>query len=416
MISESIRLVKSNLHAAFSSTDQRAKIQDGDFIVGLLEATADSPESFSLASLRLSMCSFVGETIGQSAFNERMGTATLKNQVQHTLKTLMGEAFRLQNASASSMDIAQKLGVSTIIGVDSSIVSLWHGLAKCFSGTFTTAALKLHLSTDLLSGSVQWLDLSSGTVHDSQKFPDITCGRLYIVDLGYWDFGLFQSIEKAGSFFLSRIKSNSNVRIAKIVAGNFSNSLIGTKLKDLVVKRRRSEIVEFLGQMTHKKQVLNVRIIGFWNTKERRYRWYITNLSASRKAISDLYRLRWQIELSFKSMKSYFNFDRIPTLSPNATTTLALIGVCHYVMSTILRLKSSQKIDGCTRPLSLLRSANIIRSFSNSIYSLFRSGYRMSVSLARKIDNLLLKTVKSYHDPNVKNRMNTENKLSKVIS
>ena len=82
MISESIRLVKSKLHAAFSSTDQRAKIQDGDFIVGLLEATADSPESFSLASLRLSMCSFVGETIGQSAFNERMGTATLKNQVQ----------------------------------------------------------------------------------------------------------------------------------------------------------------------------------------------------------------------------------------------------------------------------------------------------------------------------------------------
>ena len=274
MISESFRLLKSKIHAAFSTTDRRAKIQDGDFIIGLLKATADSSESFSLASLRLSMCSFVGETIGQSAFNERMGTATLKNQVQHTLKTLMGEAFRLQNASASSLDIAQKLGVSRIIGVDSSIVSLWHGLAKYFSGTFTTAALKLHLSTDLISGSVQWLDLSSGTVHDSQKFPDITCGGLYIVDLGYWDFGLFQSIEKGGAFFLSRIKSNSNVTIAKVVAGNFSNSLIGTKLKDLVVKRRRSEVVEFLGQLSHKKQVLNVRVVGFWNIKERRYRWY----------------------------------------------------------------------------------------------------------------------------------------------
>jgi len=63
MISESFRLLKSKIHAAFSTTDRRAKIQDGDFIIGLLKATADSSESFSLASLRLSMCSFVGETI-----------------------------------------------------------------------------------------------------------------------------------------------------------------------------------------------------------------------------------------------------------------------------------------------------------------------------------------------------------------
>jgi len=85
-------------------------------------------------------------------------------------------------------------------------------------------------------------------------------------------------------------------------------------------------------------------------------------------------------------------------------------------MSTILRLKSSQKIDSRTRSLSLLRSANMIRAFSYDIYSLLQSGYRMSASLAKKIDNMLLKTIRSYHDPNVNNRMNTENRLGNVIS
>ena len=57
------------------------------------------------------------------------------------------------------------------------------------------------------------------------------------------------------------------------------------------------------------------RVLGFWHKKDQQYRWYITNLVCPRGLIYDLYRLRWQLELSFKSMKSTLNFDRMPTLT-----------------------------------------------------------------------------------------------------
>ena len=129
------------------------------------------------------MCSFLGTTIGSSAFNERMATASLTKQLRHTLAVLMEEAHSRQRAHLNN-ELLDKLGVSSIVGVDGSLSSLWHGLADFFPGTFTTASLKLHLAVDLLSGTAEWLDLTAGSVHDSQRFPELEKGKLFIVDLG----------------------------------------------------------------------------------------------------------------------------------------------------------------------------------------------------------------------------------------
>ena len=176
MLTENLRFLKSTLQTAFNSEDRRAKIQDGDFILGLLYATANASEKFSLSFLRLSVCNFLGVVVGQSSFNERVATESLIRQIQHVLGIL------LKTAAAPGVDqqackLAEKLGVESIVAVDGSLVSLWDGLSKEFKGTFVTAAIKLHLAIDLITGAVKWYDLTPGATHDSQRFPNLKRGK-----------------------------------------------------------------------------------------------------------------------------------------------------------------------------------------------------------------------------------------------
>lgn len=230
MLTDALQIFKSKLQSAFNSSDPRAKIQDSDFIVSLIYAVSSAQANFTLAELRLSLCSYLGIAIGNSAFNECLATRSLVTNLRRALASLMGASA---GSTSSSKKLAAKLGVTEIVGIDASMVALWDGLSKHFKGTFMTAAGKLHLAMNLVSGMVRWFALTPGSTHDSRRFLEITTGHLYIFDLGYWSLQL-----------LKQISENSS------------------------------------------------RVVGFWNKKSRSYHWYLTNLLASRALISDLYRLR----------------------------------------------------------------------------------------------------------------------------
>ena len=402
------------MQTAFNSEDRRAKIQDGDFILGLLYATANASEKFSLSFLRLSVCNFLGVVVGQSSFNERVATESLIRQIQHVLGIL------LKTAAAPGVDqqackLAEKLGVESIVAVDGSLVSLWDGLSKEFKGTFVTAAIKLHLAIDLITGAVKWYDLTPGATHDSQRFPILQRGRLFIIDLGYWSVSLFSEITASGGFYLSRLKANRNLVITQVIAGGFGTSIVGKRLSKFPIYRRREKIVEFLGELTGDKLHMPVRVLGVWHREDRRYLWYVTNLEAPRNVISDLYRLRWQIELSFKAMKSCFNFDRIPTLSPNTTKSLCLIGLCQYVLSTLLRREVVTPEENKGK-ISLIRSAVVLRTTSRSLYGLLKLSSRITKKKLKSVSSLLYSLIRSYYDPNSNKRLNTEKTLEACLS
>ena len=61
------------------------------------------------------------------------------------------------------------------------------------------------------------------------------------------------------------------------------------------------------------------RLIAIWSPKEKRHTFLVTNLKAeqfSATQISQLYRLRWQIELLFKECKSHNNLQGFQTSNP----------------------------------------------------------------------------------------------------
>lgn len=404
MITETLRSFKSKIHTALNSSDRRAKIQDSDFIIGLLQAVAKAKSNFTLSDLHQSMCMFLKIKIGRSAFNERIGTSSLVKGLQLSL-TVLVTAIVGRNRAVT--DLHKKIGVSEIIGIDASMVSLWDGLCEHFKGTFMNAAVKLHLAIDLVSGSVRWFEITAGATHDSKCFPILSNRSLYIFDLGYWSSKLLQQISCKGAFFLSRIKSNATLTVRGVIYG-MGLSIVGHDLLSFPVQRRRKSIVDLIASISVNGADIQFRVLGFWNKKDHSYRWYITNLKCARRLIYDLYRLRWQLELSFKAMKSTLNFDRMPTLNPNAILAFILIALINYVFATIIREEARIHAVGQQHlklaTTSTLRAAKIFSSGADIILDLIRLGRRLTSQAVTRLTEKLLLLLSEVFDPNCNRR------------
>lgn len=81
------------------------------------------------------------------------------------------------------------------------------------------------------------------------------------------------------------------------------------------------------------------RVIGFWIASEKRYSFIITNLSreqCSLMQVSQLYRLRWQIELLFKEFKSHNNLKKLGTRDPHIMMTLIWASLCATTLKRFI--------------------------------------------------------------------------------
>ena len=81
------------------------------------------------------------------------------------------------------------------------------------------------------------------------------------------------------------------------------------------------------------------RLIASWNRSKRQYRFLLTNLPRSRytaKAVEQVYRLRWQIELLFKEWKSYANLHAFNTRNPGIAEGLVWAAVGAAAMKRYL--------------------------------------------------------------------------------
>ena len=408
MLIHALQSIKSKLHSVLNSFDRRAKIQDSDFVLGVVLAVASAKENFSLSDLRRAACNFLGINIGCSAFNERLGTASLVQHLQVVFSVIFDRKLEKYKKDVPTENLLKKLGVSQIIAIDSSMTTLWDGLCKHFKGTFMTASVKLHLAIDLVTGGLISFSMTDGATHDSKRFPEPLTGILYIFDLGYWAAERFGKISKNDAFFLSRIKSNAKLIVTKTISG-FGKSIIGQDLLSYPILRKRKSVVELYAEMAIGTENVSFRVIGFWHNKTRSYRWYLTNLKSPRRMIYDLYRLRWQIELSFKAMKSTLNFDRMPTTNPNAVKSFVLIALINYVFATILKAEAKASCEKKTT--SIQRAAKTFSTLVRELFQAMKKGRRFTAAIKEKLTEKILSAVSEIFDPNHRKRKTTMGRL-----
>ena len=212
---------------------------------------------------------------------------------------------------------------------DASPIRLPAALSDIFPGNrknHSPACLKLSALYRLSVRSTKWIKISAQKPHDSKFLPDLNQlkGSLFLFDLGYFSHTFLHQLCEIGVWFVCRLKANSVPIITKVVKG-VAKRHIGRPLDKNV--NLRGMIVEVWAKVNLPgTKSLEVRLIGFRFPLTKEYRWYVTNMPSSMvltEWIYPIYRLRWQIELFFKSIKSMLHADQITSENENIVLVTA---------------------------------------------------------------------------------------------
>lgn len=219
---------------------------------------------------------------------------------------------------------------------DSTVISLPETISKIFEGCGGSAskgAVKCDFIIDQTNHLIVRCKCISGKIPDISLSEDILQysreNDLIIRDMGYFNLSHFTQMNKKNVKFISRLKQTINVFLNKDDKNPIN---LIDHLKIINAKRKKIDIDIYLG----KEERIHVRLIGVKVPKEvvesRREQyikskkakpsevlmeWYehtlmVTNIpkkDITLQSILKLYKIRWQIELFFKNMKSQLKVD-----------------------------------------------------------------------------------------------------------
>jgi hypothetical protein len=208
---------------------------------------------------------------------------------------------------------------------DGSSFALKGSLARSWPGRFTTispSAVELHVTMSLLEDNPSTLVLTADSESERAYRPtalDLK-DRLFLGDRGYQDRRFFADTQAAGGFFIVRGTKAIRPTITSAigdVSRRTSRSLVGQRLSwELLPKEDLDLDVDWT---LSNGELYRGRIVVFYRKDKRnrdRFVYLQTNLSRaefSAESVSDLYRLRWQVELFFKECKSHANLHAFDT-------------------------------------------------------------------------------------------------------
>ena len=171
-------------------------------------------------------------------------------------------------------------------------------------------------------------------------------GRLLIFDKGYCCYTLFGKIHENEGYFLTRLKDHCNPTIRKVHSAVRVNPALlrGRPLRIAVNDLRRETFdatveIYFPRLLTSGKRKFTkgfYRLIGLYDTDKSKYHFYMTNIPAELLAAEDaynVYRVRWEIELIFKELKSGYGLGGITSCSKHVVTALIYSAVITLIVS-----------------------------------------------------------------------------------
>lgn len=207
-------------------------------------------------------------------------------------------------------------------------------------------AVKLHTLLDLRGNIPSFIHISDGKMHEvnvlDQLLPE--AGAFYIMDRGYLDFQRLHRLHRAGSYFVTRGKSNLKVRRRYSHAVDRSTGVICDQTVVLTVFYSRHGFQDPLRRIRFKDPESGKTLVFLTN-----------NFILPALTITQLYRCRWRIELFFKWIKQHLRIKAFFGNSENAVKSQIWIAVTVYVLVAIIkkRLRLSASLHEILQILSL---------------------------------------------------------------
>jgi hypothetical protein len=255
-------------------------------------------------------------------------------------QALIRIARRLYASEALTIDLNE-----TVYALDSTTIDLCLSLFPWARFSATQATVKMHTLLDLRGAIPAFVHVSDGRLHDVNVLDLLIPepGAFYIMDRGYLDFERLYVLHQAGSFFVTRAKSNFKFQRVLSRPVDRSTGLICDQIIELIVFYSRQGYPERL------------RRIRYRDDEGRTLVFLTNNLALSSTTICELYRQRWHVELFFKWIKQHLRIKRFFGNSENAVKTQIWTAVATYVLVAIVRkrLNLNLSLHGMLQILSV---------------------------------------------------------------
>ena len=285
----------------------------------------------SLLDFKLDLQTHFGCKVSREAIHKRFDRGAVG-----FMKALLAKMleFRLQaeNNFSPSIKAFNRLCIkdSTKFTIPKEFASVYPG----YGGFHKESSLmNIQYEYDLLSGNWSCFELTKATHNDQrdsrETLEKIEEDDLHVRDLGYVTMPYLNGVVDKGAYFLNRLPTTINVYSIKdeglqlldwkSIHKEFANKKLSQMELDVVLSKKYNlesrmiimPIPEEVYAERIRKASKHAKSKGCQLTTEykikARYNIFITNAPADRLSVNDVaqvYRLRWQIELVFKSWKS----------------------------------------------------------------------------------------------------------------
>lgn len=306
-------------------------------------------------------------------------------------------------------------------------------------GSSQPSGVKIQLEFELKSGELLNVDVGAGSNSDNtfgSKIKDtIQAGDLILRDLGYFSFEDFDDINKKEASFISRLKPNIAVYIASNDIKYFKNGEIKksslTKridLKDIMKNMQPGELFEINEVLIGRDKQLQVRLIIYRLTDEQLavrtekseytakkkgiiksentiellgITVYITNIAGEvldGHKIYELYTLRWQVEIIFKTWKSIFHIHNVkPVKIERFECQLYGKLILLLLASTVMFKMRAEILLREKKESSEIKLSQIVHEFVDALYyKLVKKSYNAFEILVKIYENSIKNAGKSH--------------------
>ncbi|MGK8688725.1 IS4 family transposase [Bacillus cereus] len=306
-------------------------------------------------------------------------------------------------------------------------------------GCSHTAGVKIQLEYDLLSGQFLHIHTGSGKQHDrtygSLCAPTVAANDLCIRDLGYFHLKDLQYIQDKKAYYISRIKSNTRIYQKNSTPDYFQDGRIkkGTEyiqidMEVLMNSLQPGQICEIFDAFVGMTDKVPTRVIVHRLTKEQQQKRlqdqtvrekkkgmkysprskrlsginvYMTNTPTDivpMGQVHDRYSLRWQIEILFKTWKSFFHIHHCKKIKRERLEChlygqLIAILLCSSIMFQMRKLLLTKK----KQELSEYKAIYMIKDYFSLLFRSIQKDTQELSKILLRLFNLLHRNGRKSH-------------------
>jgi hypothetical protein len=241
--------------------------------------------------------------------------------------------------------------------IDSTVLQVSDELQKVFRGTRSAVASIKALLTISAFGLVPLhAKIVPGNQHDMKLFPELDvfhAGTLLLFDKGFVAYERLASIANASLHFLCPMRLNGNATIVHIrhapkhAREALRRSPEGVRVRDVLAAEKRIgktwdvDVILTSGNVKGRRPIRTRCRLAIVPGPDQAQRPYLTTLSArewSPRALAELYRMRWQVELVFKELKQHLNLEALNSKDRHAVQVFAWASLIALALSRTITL------------------------------------------------------------------------------